>query len=95
MSAEEVNEEELKKASDQWKEKIAVLQKMAEAAEGGQKREIAQLLEQLKQQQVIIDRHLKTAGEQEESVGGEGAADLDRLFDDIDATYRKALAYFP
>lgn len=93
MISTEINLKELKRASQQWKEKIANLLTQVEGAKGSQKSDAFELIEQLKQQQAIIDQYVKQVEDEEGGSWEKKVSELDHMLKDIDATYREVLSY--
>ena len=94
MSSTRVNLEEFKKASAQWKDRIASLWAKAENAEGGQKEKLLAMLETLKQQEALIGQYVRHVESKKNDSWEKKAVELDRMLKDIDDTYREALPYF-
>jgi phosphoenolpyruvate-protein kinase (PTS system EI component) len=94
MNSTSANLEEFKKASTQWKDRIARLWAKAEDSEGDQKEKILELLETLRQQEALIGQYVRLAESKENNSWEKKAVELDRMLKDIDDTYRKALPFF-
>jgi hypothetical protein len=94
MDPNKPNIEDLKSTTQQWRDKIAGLEKKAEQLEGGTKDSTLELIETLKQQQVIIEQFLKHAESERHRSWGDKLSELDRMLKDIDANYRQAMSYF-
>jgi hypothetical protein len=93
MNPDKTNLEELQRASHQWKEKIADLQKKTEKLEGSKKHATFELVEQLKKQQALMDQYLKHVEAQKSKSWDKKAAEMARMLKDINDTYRKTLPY--
>ena len=94
MSTNKVSPEDLERASRQWREKIAELRTKVDDAEGSRKRDLDQLLQRLEQQQANVDQVLRRLKSPDHFAGGKSATEVDRMFKDIDDTFREAMAYF-
>jgi hypothetical protein len=90
MSPEKASLEELKRTAKNWKQKI---DEMQQKAAGGKNDDTVELIKQMKQQQALIEQYLQ----QLEAEAGKGwdkkVAELDRMFRDVDNTYREAMSY--
>ena len=94
MSTNKVSPEDLERTSKQWKEKIADLRTKVDDAEGSRKRDLDQLLQRLEQQQANVEQVLRRLKSPDRSTGERTETDVDRMFKDIDDTFREAMAYF-
>ena len=94
MTTNKLTPEHQERASRQWREKIADLRTKVDDAEGSRKRDLDQLLQRLEQQQANVEQVLRRLKSPDRSTGERTETDVDRMFKDIDDTFREAMAYF-
>jgi F0F1-type ATP synthase membrane subunit b/b' len=86
--------QEWKTRSEHWQERIGELQEKAESASGRVKDATLELIESLEQQKTLIDQYIKQLEKEGRKSWDKAAAELDRMFRDVDDAYRKAISHF-
>jgi hypothetical protein len=83
-----------KAKSERWQERIKELQEKVESASGRAKDATIELIESIEQQKVIIDQFIKQLEKEGKKSWEKAAAELDRMFKDVDKAYRETISYF-
>ena len=94
MSAKTANFEAMKKASQDLKDKIADLQSNLASLDEKKQTDALKVIEYLKEQDEMIDHSLKQLETESKKITGTKAEELERMFNDVDNAYRKALANY-
>ena len=80
--------------SRQWGAKIENLEAQADSMEGREHLTTIELLNHMKQQKMIVDQYLSLVRKQGDGAWRKNASELQHMLQDIDATYRRVMAYF-
>ena len=94
MSEDEKHLEEMRTLSMEWRGKIEELEQQVDSMEGEARHATSELLQQLKQHQVILDQYLNLLQKEGRAAKRKSSSELQNMLADIDDTYRRALAYF-
>lgn len=94
MNKKTANVEEMKKASQDLKDKIAHLQSELAGLDAKKKTDALKVIEYLKEQDEMIDHSLKQLETESKKITGTKAEELERMFNDVDDAYRNALANY-
>jgi hypothetical protein len=84
---------ELKTISRHCREAIDDLEDQVDAIKGKKHIATVELLDHMKQQQIVVDQYLDLARKRGDDVWRRNADELQYMLKDIDATYRRALVY--
>jgi hypothetical protein len=84
---------ELKTVSRHCREAIDNLEEQVDTIKGKERIATIELLDHMKQQQIVVDQYLDLAKRHGDDVWRRNADELQYMLKDIDTSYRQALAY--